>query len=182
MSRFLLLAATLALGGCAANVRQSGGPVPTAATVAPVPAIVLNLGGSTAATGSDDWPSLKQIWQESMQSIADEAGAGFSMQDGAPQSTGRPGVLVSVHVESFRYVSTGKRLGLGILSGNATLDAKATLRDLADGRALAERHYNTSSSAWQGIFSAMTAKQVEAINRQIVAEAGSAGNTPQGGN
>ncbi len=182
MSRFLLLAVVLALGGCAANVRQSGEPAPAIVTATPVPAIVLTLGGSPAATGSDDWSNLKEIWQESMESIADEAGAAFSMQDGAPQSTGRPGVLVSVHVESFRYVSTGKRLGLGIMSGNATLDAKATLSDLADGRVLAERRYNTSSSAWQGIFSAMTAKQVDAINRQIVAEVGGARRASQGGN
>lgn len=33
-----------------------------------------------------------------------------------------------------------------------------------------ERSYNTSSSAWQGIFSAMTSKQIEAICQQIAQE------------
>jgi hypothetical protein len=35
---------------------------------------------------------------------------------------------------------------------------------------LGERTYDTSSTAWQGAFSAMTDKQVQAICKQIVGE------------
>jgi len=38
------------------------------------------------------------------------------------------------------------------------------------GRVLGSRKYSTSSTAWQGIFSAMTSKQVQAISEEIVAE------------
>lgn len=174
----LLLAAMLGLGGCAANVKQSGSDPTALAGGSRAGTIVLNLGGSSGAIASEDWPRLKDAWRESMQSAAAAAGAGFSMQEGAPQATGRPGVLVAVHVEGFRYVSTGARYGLGIMTGNATLDAKATFRDLADGSVLGERSYSTRSSAWQGIFSAMTPKQVDTISRQIVDEVAGVRRSP----
>lgn len=174
----LLLAAILGLGGCAANVKQSGGDSTALVAGNRAGPVVLNLGGSAGATASEDWARLKDAWRESMQSAAAAAGAEFSMQDGAPHATGQSGVLVAVHVESFRYVSTGARYGLGVMTGNATLDAKATFRDLKDGNVLGERSYSTRSSAWQGIFSAMTPKQVDTISRQIVDEVAGTRRSP----
>jgi hypothetical protein len=75
-----------------------------------------------------------------------------------------------VKVDDYRYLSTGARYGFGVFAGNAFINADAQFRDLQSGRTLGTRKYNTSSSAWQGIFSAMTSKQVEAICNQIVSD------------
>jgi len=56
------------------------------------------------------------------------------------------------------------------MAGNAYIDSKVRFIDLRGGTLYGERSYNTSSSAWEGIFSAMTAKQIEAICKQIVSE------------
>ena len=45
-----------------------------------------------------------------------------------------------------------------------------TFADLKTGRAAGTRKYNTTSSAWQGIFSALTTKQVEGMCTEIVKE------------
>jgi hypothetical protein len=56
------------------------------------------------------------------------------------------------------------------LTGNAYVDSSVQFRNLKTGALLGERKYNTSSSAWQGIFAPMTEKQVQAIATQIVNE------------
>jgi hypothetical protein len=54
------------------------------------------------------------------------------------------------------------------MTGNAFVNAKVSFRDLNTGQVWGERHYDTSSTAWQGVFSAMTDKQVKAIGKEIV--------------
>jgi hypothetical protein len=165
---FALAALSLSLGGCAANVKKETGAAPLTVGRESSKAIVLNIGGSKVATEAKDWEPFKGEWRAAMQAAAGEAGASFSEQQGEPHSTGQPGTLVSVFVNDYRYISTGARYGLGIMTGNAFVDAKATFSDLDGGRGFGERTYNTSSTAWQGIFSAMTAKQIEAICKEIV--------------
>jgi len=57
-----------------------------------------------------------------------------------------------------------------ITTGYAYHDAKASFIDLAFGRPFGEQACNTSSTAWQGILSAMTGKQVQAISKETVGE------------
>ncbi len=90
------------------------------------------------------------------------------MRDGEPKPTGQAGTLVAVHVNDYRYVSAGARFGLGVMTGNAYVDAKIRFLDLKTGQSFGEQTINTSSSAWQGIFSAMTDKQLQAIAKEIV--------------
>jgi len=47
---------------------------------------------------------------------------------------------------------------------------KVSFRDLKTGEVWGEQSYDTSSTAWEGIFSAMTDKQVRAICKEITAE------------
>jgi hypothetical protein len=110
--------------------------------------------------------------------VGGPAGASFSAQEGEPHASGQPGTLVAIYVNDYRYISPGARYGFGIMTGNAFVDAKAKFSDLGSGRALGERSYNTSSSAWQGVFSPMTAKQIEAICKEIVGEITSGGASP----
>ena len=161
-----------ALAGCAATVQR--GPTADAAPIR-IPAessrnIVMNVTGSSVATESDDWEPFKGEWRAAMAAAAASRGAGFSTQEGAPRATGQPGTLVIVDVNDYRYLTPGARFGLGVMIGNAYVDAKVRFADLKTGASLGERTYNTSSSAWQGIFSAMTDKQVQAICREVIAE------------
>lgn len=50
------------------------------------------------------------------------------------------------------------------------MDADVSFVDAKSGKVLGSRKYNTSSTAWQGVFSAMTDKQVRAICDQILKE------------
>jgi hypothetical protein len=62
------------------------------------------------------------------------------------------------------------RYGFGVMTGNAFVQARVSFRDLKTGDSWGERSYDTSSTAWQGVFSAMTDKQVRAICKEIVAD------------
>jgi hypothetical protein len=56
----------------------------------------------------------------------------------------------------------------GIMTGNAYIDAQLQFRDLNDGKVLGQEAYNTTSSATQGIFSAVTPKQIYAIADEVI--------------
>lgn len=160
------------LSGCAATVNKSSSPEapPLRVAAESSKAVAINITGSKAATASNDWEQLKGEWRAAMKAATTAAGIQYSEQDGNPRPTGQPGTLVVVQVNDYRYLSAGARYGFGVMTGNAYIDSKVHFMDLRSGASYGERVYNTSSTAWQGIFSAMTAKQIEAICREIVAE------------
>ena len=165
-----LLAVGLALTGCAATVTKSPNEAPVRVASESAKSIVLNVTGSKVATESKDWEQLKGEWRAAMKSEADRVGASSVLQEGDPKPTGEPSTLVVVDIADYRYISPGARYGFGIMTGNAFIKAKVQFRDLVTGDMLGERSYDTSSTAWQGVFSAMTEKQVQAICKQIVDE------------
>jgi hypothetical protein len=165
-----LAAVSIALTGCAANVVKAPSATPLRIGPDGSKAIVMNVTGSTLATESKDWEQLKGEWRAAMKSEATGAGASFANQEGEPRPTGAAGTLVVVDVADYHYLSPGARYGFGVLTGNAFIKSKVQFRDLAGGDLLGERSYDTTSTAWQGIFSAMTEKQVQAICKQIVDE------------
>lgn len=132
--------------------------------------IVLNMTGSTVATTANDWHDFEDIWRDACMQEAAEVGAPFSMQESEPKPTGESGTLVVVDVADFRYVSAGARKMFGVMTGNAFINAQVAFHDLRSGDVWSNRTYNTSSTAWQGVNSAMTVKQVQAICHAIVAE------------
>jgi hypothetical protein len=133
-------------------------------------AIVLNVTGSRIATESNDWEQCKGEWRAAMKSEAAGLGATFTPQEGDPKPTGDSGTLVVVNIADYRYLSPGARYGFGVMTENAFIKSRVQYRDLATGEVLGEHSYDTTSTAWQGIFSAMTEKQVQAICKQIIAE------------
>jgi len=165
-----LAAATIALTGCAAAVVKAPNAAPLRIGPDASKAIVMNVTGSTTATQSTDWEQFVGEWRAAMKNEATAAGASFAEQEGEPKPTGAPGTLIVVDVSDYRYLSPGARYGFGIMTGNAFIKSKVQFRDLAAGGLLGERSYDTSSTSWQGIFSAMTEKQVQAICKQIVDE------------
>ena len=130
----------------------------------------MNITGSKVATASKDWEQLKGEWRAAMKAAATAGGIKYSEQDNATRPPAEPGTLVTVHVNDYRYISAGARFGFGVMTGNAFMNSTVSFADLRDGRIYGERSYNTASSAWEGIFSAMTAQQIEAICKEIVME------------
>lgn len=125
--------------------------------------LVLNVSGSKPAIDSSDWAGFKQEWQENFLEQAKIAGVPFEMQEGAPKTTGEEGTLLFVYVEDYRFLRPGTRYAVGILSGNAYIESKLTFSNLSTGEVLGSKTANTSSSAWEDVFSPMTNKQVQAI-------------------
>jgi hypothetical protein len=168
--RALLGAIVLGLTGCAARVMRTGD---TPGTQVAVPAqskarMVLNVGGAPQAVRSPDWEAFRGEWRSAFQAQADAAGVAFVWQDGPVKPLGQAGTLLAVQVLDYRYLSSGARYGLGVMTGNAYVNAQLRFLSLADGRPFGEQNVNTSSSAWEGIFSAMTSKQIEAIARDVM--------------
>jgi hypothetical protein len=175
MKRFVPLAAvvlSLALVGCAATVQTAGGAQPALGVPAAASQnLVLVILGDDKATKSADWEALKGEWRGAMRSAAGAQGMNLRFADTLPAPGGsEDGTLVVIRVNDYRYLSPGARFGFGIFTGNAFMDAAVAFSDLRSNRSYGERRYNTSSSAWQGIFSAMTDKQLAAISNEIVGE------------
>ncbi len=161
----------LMLAGCAATVQTAGGTQPALGVpAAAAQNITLVILGSDAATKSADWEALKGEWRGAMRSAASAQAINVKFADSAPAAGGEDGTLVLVRVNDYRYLTPGARFGFGVFTGNAFMDATVAFSDLRSGRAYGERKYNTSSTAWQGVFSAMTDKQLAAISNEILSE------------
>jgi hypothetical protein len=168
-----VIAAAL-LAGCAATVQRTDPASVTAATVN-IPSestqrVVLSMQLDPRHPQDAGWKSFKQEWIDIMQERASEQGLKFAVQDGDPKPTGEAGTLMVVRVNDYRHVGIGSRIMLGIMTGNAFIDAKIEFRDLKVGTLYGEREYNTSSSAWHGVFAAVTPKQIYAIADETLAE------------
>jgi hypothetical protein len=83
-------------------------------------------------------------------------------------------VRIMINVTNFRYLTPGARYVAGVMVGNAWINSSADYSDLKSGRLIGTRTYDTSSSAWEGVMSAMTQEQVEAIAQQIISDIKSA--------
>ena len=166
--RALLAAATVALlAGCAASVvkgSESSMRVPPASASA----LVLNVTGSKDSLASSDWEDFKREWQENFAAQAAIAHVAFSMQDGPATPTGQDGTLLSVFVNDYRFIRPGTRYVTGIFSGNAFIESTFRYASLKTGDTFGVHTVNTTSTAWQGVFSAMTNKQVEAIAADVM--------------
>ncbi|MET0290297.1 MAG: hypothetical protein ABW178_11775, partial [Pseudoxanthomonas sp.] len=159
-----LLAAVALLSACAATVqRPAAAPVDPVAINGEVRQVVLVVEGSDTARAQDDWADFRALWNDAIRTSSTAAGIQGSVRDSRPSSLDPSGVVVVVRIDSYRYVSTGARYGLGAMTGNAHIKASAQFIEVPGGKIAATRTYDTTSSAWQGIFAPMTTKQVQAI-------------------
>lgn len=172
MPRNILVLASVALvtAGCASTVQKSGQSAPTPVSAEAGKSVVLNVTGSTVATTAKDWNDFKGLWRAPCTQEFTAVGTVLSMQDGEPKPTGDEGTLVVVNIADYRYISAATRFMFGIMTGNAFINAQVTFRDLKDGSVRATKTYDTTSTAWQGIFSGMTTKQVRAMCHELVGE------------
>ena len=172
MKKFLVAFAMVScalLVGCASNVKRPSAPteslaIPTSATST----IYLLVKSEGKHDGSKDWELFRAEWRTAMTNIASAAGRQFIHLDTMPASFDEQGTFVVVDVNDYRYLSAGARYGCGVMTGNAYIDADAEFYVVPEMQKAGSRKYATSSTAWQGVFSAMTSKQVEAIADEML--------------
>jgi hypothetical protein len=156
------------LSGCAASVK-SGGTETLAIQESAKQNLVVNFQGNSKVQQNEDWPRLKQEWNAALQNEATRAGYSLT-ETQASSPSGKDGVDIKINVTNFRYLTPGARYGAGVMVGNAWVNSSADYSDLKSGRLIGTRTYDTSSSAWEGVMSAMTKEQVEAIAQQIISD------------
>ena len=160
------------LGGCAAKVKSGG----SAALTIPESAkqnLVVSIKGENQVEQNPDWNLLKRDWDNALQVEARQAGFNVTPSPSVTAS-GEDGVGITINVSNFRYLTTGSRVAAGIMVGNAWVNSSADFSDLKSGSLIGTRTYDTSSTAWEGVMSAMTKKQVQAIAQQIISDIKSA--------
>jgi len=116
---------------------------------------------------SKDWTEFKREWRETFADHAKGAGIAYSFSDTVPTSTGENGTILLVNVSDYRIVGIGARILFGAMTGNAFIDARVNFSSLKDGASFGEQQYNTSSSAWGGVFAKVTPQQVDSIAENI---------------
>lgn len=172
--RAVSFTAVVLLSGCAATINRPEGAAQTeqkfAVSAAASKTIVLELTGSETMTSSADWPAFLEEWQTSMTEATAATGGDVTFLQGANPLPTDTGTLVRVTVNDFRYMSQVKRYMLGVLAGNAYMDLTVDFFELPSKQLLGSRKFNTSTSGSQGIFSAATPKQVQAVSAEIVRE------------
>jgi hypothetical protein len=184
-----LLISILAVG-CAASGGQRDSATTAASASASAPAgtsqspltmtpastkrLILNMTGPAAVTQAKDWPAFQEEWRATFVDHAKAAGVAFDVQKGDARSIGESGTLLQLYVNDYHMVGIGSRIFFGVMTGNAYIDAKANFTDLNDGKEFGERLYNTTSSAWGGVFAKMTPQQIDFIASQVFTELGTA--------
>jgi len=163
----LLCGITIALlSGCAASVKTGGNgnlsiPEPSKQN------LTVNLQGSEKVEKNHDWAQLKQDFSDALQVEASHAG--YKIEEKPVFDIDKAdGIGITLKVSNFRYLSRGARYGAGVMVGNAWVNSTAEYYDLRSGQLIGVRTYDTSSSAWEGVMSAMTQEQVQAIAKQVI--------------
>ena len=171
ITAILALTTAVLLLGCAATVsRESSQQAAASASPQATKRVLLEISAVGNIGSGADWDAFIDEWQTSMTSAVATQGATFTMVKPASQIPTEAAVLVKMKVNDFKYVSQAKRYAVGIFAGNAFMDVDVEFVELPQGKALGKRKFQTSSSAWQGVFSAMTPKQVEAVAKEIVGQ------------
>lgn len=163
--RSMMLAAAVALSGCAATVtKPADAPAAALQPTAKPAAVALLITGNPTIQASADWHTFRAEWRTAFNAAAAAAAMPATYLESEPAEQPPGTVLIRVTVNEYRYLTPGARFGLGIMTGNAFVDADAEFIEFPARRSIGKRKYGTSSSAWQGVFSAMTDKQVRALS------------------
>jgi len=171
IARLLLISFSLALCGCAASVKNSSNSVDAPLKTSAKPtSVTLFITASPEIQASKDWHTFRAEWRSAFDAAASAASIRAAYVETAPADPSTGTVLIRVNVNDYRYLTSGSRYGFGVLTGNAFIDAEAEFIEYPMQRSLGKRKYGTTSSAWQGVFSAMTDKQVRAISDAMLQE------------
>jgi len=167
--RTALLAASLALAGCAATVtRPTDAPSAALQPSARPASVALLITGTPTVQASADWQTFRAEWRTAFTAAAAAAAMPATYLESEATDHAPGTVLIRVTVNEYRYLTPGARFGFGIMTGNAFVDAEAEFIEFPAKRSIGKRKYGTTSSAWQGVFSAMTDKQVRALSDSML--------------
>jgi hypothetical protein len=173
--KHLTIVLAIALTGCAASVQQTSMSAPQATgeavsspSATPSGTLTAIVTGNPSMTASGDWAAFLDEWKEALTASAGEANWPFVFAKDEAAIPASTSVLVRLTVNDFRYLSTTKRYMLGIMAGNAFMDVEAQYFDYRVNKPIGTKKFNTSSTAWEGIFSAATPKQVRTVSEMIV--------------
>ena len=167
--KLIFLAMVVVLTGCAANVQRQGG-AEQKLTLSPVATqrMTLDVQGSKELAASKDWEQFRNEWRVGMKEATAAAGMTLLPADAAFAPTAEASTLVTVNIKDYRYVTRGARVAVGMMTGNAYIDADVSFAELPGATPAGTRKYATTSSAMQGVFAPMTENQIRGICDEIV--------------
>src|SRR5262245_59144991 len=117
-----------------------------AACLLPAPPVLaqsdvhLSITGEDRVTRSGDWGRLIDQWRHQIRQATGEQNI-VALPYGEAPPLGKPGILIAVHVTSFRYVAPAQR-GIPFAGmARATLYGRVSLVDLQTGGVFFERNY-----------------------------------------
>jgi len=169
--RLIVLSAALTLGGCAATVTKNG---PTPPLVGASPGAKANLHVQVQAAPhmqyDSGWGNFLADWREGMAVAAGRTGARLTWPEKDSAGATTPGVLVTVTVQSYRYVTREQRMLKGMFADDAFVNVLIEYRELPDRKLLGSRSFSTSSHAIEGLLTSTTHDQVLALSDDIIAE------------
>ena len=169
--RSLTASALLLLTGCAATVQAPApGPDRLAAPAVATTQVGLLVTGTPAMRAAPGWPAFRAEWRDAFKTASAAAGLRMAYFETFPTEHLPGTVLVRITVNDYRHVASGMRWALGVITGNAFVDADVEFIELPSRRSLGSRRYSTSSSHWQGVLSAMTDKQLATLAGAMVQE------------
>ena len=171
MRRSLTASALLLLTGCATTVQAPApGPDRLAAPAVATTQVGLLVTGTPAMRAASGWPAFRAEWRDAFKTASAAAGLRMAYFETFPTEHLPGTVLVRIMVNDYRHVGSGMRWALGVITGNAFVDADVEFIELPSRRGLGSRRYSTLSSHWQGVLSAMTHKQLATLADAMVQE------------
>lgn len=119
---------------------------------------------STIRTYSESMDELRLVLKSKITAAIPDAHFGTG---DAPPVPGQ-GILITLTIVDFRYVSTTARFLSGVAGRSARLAVKVEVSDLETNQKISESKFGTSSSPSEGIFGGTTSRQIDAVADGIV--------------
>lgn len=168
LSKQTILISAFALTGCAATVNSYTDASKIEVPQAAAKKVTLRLTGTPEIQVSNRWQKFSDEWYWKMQYEAESRNIPYTFAAKDSDIGDEPGTLVRINVKDFRYISQVERYFLGIVLGNAYMDIDVEYVELPSKRLIATKKFNTTTTAWEGVYSAATPKQVVAVIQVIL--------------
>lgn len=164
-------ATAVLLTGCAATVEKAS--IDNAALSVSPPAkakVAVKVQAAPGMVASGSWEALRADWRDGMALAAGQHGMTLDWLQAEQLPDNAPAVLALIKVRHFRHMDTAERMLGGALAGDAYVNTEVEFFEWPANKRLGSRVYSASTSFKEGIFSATSRKQVQAISEEIVSE------------